>query len=121
MRTHLGLPSGLVRRTAQLLLLALSVTTLGPLLHDTHDPDWEAFVIHDEREHNFHAAPSSDGPSAADHCVACHFVRTSRGPVSWEPAGLHDLGAGTRVFHSDRNLFAALAERPRSARAPPTA
>jgi hypothetical protein len=120
MRTHLGLPSGLVRRTAQLLLLALSVTTLGPVLHDTHDAE-QVFVFHNESEHNFHAASSKDSPLTPEHCIACHFVRTSRGAVSWGPAGLHDLGIGNRVLASDWFLIAALVESPRGARAPPLA
>lgn len=122
MRKLLGLPSGLVRATARLLLLTLSVTTLGPVLHGVHDTACEpVFVIHDESQHHFQAAiPNAVDGRAADHCVACHFVRTSRGPVSWEPAGLHSFASGQRLFHSDGQLAAAPSASPRPARAPPT-
>jgi hypothetical protein len=122
MQKLLGLPSAVLRRTAYLLLLALSVTTLGPVLHGVHDTDCDPVVIvHDESQHQF-AAPSSNAGAArgGDHCVACHFLRTSRGPVSWEPSGLHVLTSGTLLFHSDGQLVAAPSASPTPARAPPT-
>ncbi len=123
MPKSLGLSSGLLRATAQLLLLALSVTTLGPVLHGVHDTACDpVLVLHDESQHHFQAAsPDAHAGPAADHCVACHFVRASRGPVSWEPAGLLALASGDRLFHSDGQLAAAPSASPRAARAPPLA
>ena len=121
MRKLLGLSPGLMRHTARLLLLALSVTTLGPALHGVHDTDCDPLVIvHDESQHHFTAASSSDnGGPPGEHCVACHFLRTSRGPVSWEPSGLHALTSGNLLYHSDGQLVAAPAASPQPARAPP--
>lgn len=117
----LGLPSGLIRATARVLLLTLSVTTLGPVLHGAHDEELQApLVQHDERQHQIQAAQSdSQTPLESEHCVACHFVRTSRGPVSWEPAGLIALAPGDRLVHSDGVLSADPAAAPTPARAPP--
>lgn len=123
MRTILGLPRVWLGGMARLLLLTLSVTTLGPVLHDEHDAERQSTVIlHDESQHHLQAAEASDPRSpGAEHCVACHFVRTSRGPVSWEPAGLHALSSGNRLSHTDGRLPAASFESRRPARAPPLA
>ena len=123
MRELLGLPSGLMRASARLLLLALSVTTLGPVLHGVHDTDCEPVVIvHNESEHRFSAAsPNVDSSAGGDHCVACHFLRTSRGPGSWEPTGLHALSPSDLLAHSDGSLVVALTATPQPARAPPIA
>src|SRR5688572_29293857 len=102
MRTLLGMSQRTLRRTARLLLVTLSVTTLGPVLHGAHDPDLAPVVIvHDESQHYVQAAAQSHGLDA-DHCVACHFVRSSRGPVSWEPCGVVALSSGKLLYHSDR-------------------
>ena len=117
----LGMPLGLLRASARLLLLALSVTTLGPVLHGVHDADCDPIVvIHDESQHHF-TAPTSDagGTANGEHCVACHFLRTSRGPVSWEPSGLHALRSGNLLFQSDGHLVAAPSTSPQPSRAPP--
>jgi hypothetical protein len=123
MPKSLGLSAGLVRASARLLLLALSVTTLGPVLHGVHDAELHAVVVpHDESEHQYQSPSDTTGaPLEAEHCVACHFVRTSRGSVSWEPAGLHSLATGLRLFHSDGHLVAAPSAAPTPARAPPLA
>jgi hypothetical protein len=115
------MPPGLFRAAARLLLLALTVTTLGPVLHGIHDEELQPLVVHDESRHHFQAA-SSQGSSTAesDHCVACHFVRTSRGPVSWELTGLHVFTPGKLLFHSDGELVAPPSASPTPARAPPT-
>jgi hypothetical protein len=115
------MPPGLVRAAARLLLLALSVTTLGPVLHGIHDEELQPLVVHDESRHHFQAASSQDSTTAeSDHCVACHFVRTSRGPVSWELTGLHVFAPGKLLFHSDGELVAPPSASPTPARAPPT-
>ena len=97
MRTILGLSSTLIRAAARVLVLTLSVTTLGPVLHGSHDEELQAPVgTHDESQHHLQAAHGPDqGPLESDHCVACHFVRTSRGPVSWEPAGCCSVGGSS--------------------------
>ena len=122
MRKVLGLTSGALRASARLLLLALSVTTLGPVLHGVHDTDCDPVVVlHDESQHRF-AAPATgeDDATGGDHCVACHFLRTSRGPVSWEPSGLHTLRSGGLLFHSDGQIVAAPSTSPQPSRAPPS-
>ena len=121
MSTLLGLSSTIIRATARLLVLTLSVTTLGPVLHGGHDEELQAPVgAHDESQHHLQAAPGPDrGPLESEHCVACHFVRSSRGPVSWEPAGILALAPGDRLVHSDGTLSAAPAASPSPSRAPP--
>jgi hypothetical protein len=117
----LGMSTGVLRASAQLLLLALSVATLGPVLHGVHDTDCDPVVVlHDESQHHFAAAtPDDGGTGSAEHCVACHFLRTSRGPVSWEPNGLQALPSGSLLFHSDGQIFAAPSTSPQPSRAPP--
>jgi len=122
MRVVLGIPTWLLRASAQLLLVALSVSALGPVAHGVHEDDCDpVFVVHDETQHRFQAAlPDSDGrPGAEDHCVACHFARSSRGPVSWEPSGLAALDSGVLLYHSDGELTATPSASPLPARAPP--
>ena len=122
MRTVLGLPAGVMRLTARLVLLALCVTTVGPVLHEAHDAELRGAVVpHDPTEHGIEAAAQDPSPLDGDHCVACHFVRTSRGPVSWEFAGLHTLDVGGRSIDSAEALVAAIFAAPRPARAPPLA
>src|SRR5262245_37341517 len=121
MHKLLGLSRGLMRHTARLLLLALSVTTLGPALHGVHDTDCDPLVVvHDESQHHFAAASGGDNDVArGEHCLACHFHRSSRGPVSWEPTGLNVLTSGHLLYHSDGQLVAAPTAQPQPARAPP--
>jgi hypothetical protein len=123
MRAVLGISPSLLRATSQALVLALGVTTLGPALHQVHDTACEpALTLHDESRHHFQAAPSTeDDRSTADHCVACHFVRTSRGPASWQSAGLHELPSGARLHHSHGHLSTRPSAAPTPARAPPLA
>jgi hypothetical protein len=122
MRRFLGLPAELVRAAARVLLVTLSVTTVGPVFHEVHDEDFRADIVpHDESQHHFQAANTQRGSLEGDHCVACHFVRSSRGPVSWEPAGLDPLAATARLFHSDATLVHAASAEPTPARAPPLA
>ena len=122
MRCVLSIPAGVHRLAARVVLLALSVTTVGPVLHDVHDAELRAAVVPHDASHHHIAAPAADSsPLDADHCVACHFVRTSRGPVSWEFAGLHTLDAQGRCFESPAVFLAALLAAPRPARAPPLA
>jgi hypothetical protein len=122
-RTLLGLSSTVIRATARVLVIALSVTTLGPALHGAHDEELQPPIgTHDESQHHFQAAHSAvPSPVDSEHCIACHFVRSSRGPVSWEPAGLARLARGLRLVHSDGSLSAAPAAAPTPARAPPLA
>ena len=120
MRRVLGLPAELVRAAARVLLVTLSVTSVGPVFHEVHDEDFRADIVpHDESQHHFQAANADADPLDADHCVACHFVRSSRGPASWEPAGLDPLAATVRLFHSDATLVASTSAGPTPARAPP--
>ena len=120
MRRLLGLPSGLVRAAARLLVVALSVTTVGPVMHGLHDDELHTVVVaHDESKHHFQAAPTAPDSPGTHHCVACHFVRTSHGPASWVAVGLAPLAAGTRLVDSDGLLVAAAFASPRPARAPP--
>lgn len=123
MRNVLGLSSGVLRGSARLLLLALSVTMLGPVLHGVHDTDCDPLVVlHDARQHHFAApTPNDDGTGSSEHCVACHFLRTSRGPASWELSGLQALLSGNLLFHSDGQLVAAPSTSHQPSRAPPLA
>ena len=121
MRNLLGIPAWLLRASARVLLVALSVTALGPLAHDVHEDECEpVIVVHDESQHRIQAAPTDALDLLSDHCVACHFARSSRGPVSWERSGLAGLDRGNLLFHSDGALRAAPSVVPLPARAPPS-
>lgn len=122
MRSSLGVPEWLLGASARILLLALSVATLGPALHGVHDVDCEpGFVLHDESQHHVQAADTGRASALpADHCVACHFARSSRGPVSWEPSGLTPLASSILLSDSDRRLIPAPFHLPLPARAPPS-
>ena len=114
------MPSGLMRATAHVLLLTLSVTTAGPVLHDAHDEELQpVVVVHDESAHHLQSAPSTSDTGTSHHCVACHFVRSSYGPASWVAAGLVALSAGARLANAEGLLVAASFASPRPARAPP--
>jgi hypothetical protein len=117
------MPASWLRASARLLVLALSVGVLGPVLHGVHAEDCEPlFVVHDEAAHHFQSAVPDDTPlTASEHCVACHFARSSRGPVSWEPSGLTSFVSGNLLFHSDGHFVAFLFAAPLPARAPPVA
>jgi hypothetical protein len=120
MRNVLGLPAWLLAASARLLLLALCVTALGPIAHGVHQDDCDpAFIVHDEKQHHVRSAAPTDDQLPGEHCVACHFARSSRGPVSWEPSGLTALDAGVLLYHSDGQLLAAPSAAPLPARAPP--
>lgn len=122
MQRLLGVPVPALRLTSRLLLVALSVTTVGPALHGVHDTECDPLVVlHDASQHHFAAAPAADQPAGGDHCVACHFLRTSRGPVSWEPSGLQVLTSSNLLHDSDGRLVAPLSVSPQPARAPPQA
>ena len=109
-----------MRATAHALLLALSVTTVGPALHGVHDEELQPLVVlHDESAHHVQAAPSATEPGTAHHCVACHFVRSSYGPASWIAAGLVALASGGGLANPDGLFVAASFASPRPARAPP--
>src|SRR5688500_3578702 len=122
MRSALGMPVPWLRASARLLVLALSLGAFGPLLHGAHAEDCEPlFVVHDETAHHFQAASPDATPLAAgEHCVACHFARSSRGPVSWEPSGLTSFVSGNLLTNSDPHRVAVLFAAPLPARAPPT-
>lgn len=120
MRKLLGLSPDAMRATAWVLLSALSVTTLGPMLHGAHDADFTPVVVfHADHDHVLTTAPGEH--LAGEHCVACHFVRSSRGPVSWEPAGLHPFAAGLLVAWTDWHVTVPGTSTPVPARAPPAA
>jgi hypothetical protein len=123
MRRVLGFSPWLLATSARALIVALSVAVVGPMLHGAHDDDCDpAVVIHDERAHRIQAARTDDGGSPdADHCVACHFARASRGPASWEASGQRALLDGVLLTYSDRPLAAAPSTAPLPARAPPRA
>jgi hypothetical protein len=121
MRNLLGIPAWLLRATARALLLALSVTALGPLAHEVHEDNCDpAFVLHDEAQHHVQAATPAPHQRAEDHCVACHFARSSRGPASWVPSGLTALDRGVLLYHRDGELRAAPSIGRLPARAPPS-
>jgi hypothetical protein len=116
----LGLPAGVLRATARVLLLALSVTTVGPALHGVHDDELQSVVVaHDESQHHFQAAPTAADTGSAHHCVACHFARASHGVASWVVAGLVALAPSGRLTDADGLLVAASFASRRPARAPP--
>ena len=120
MRNLLGIPAWLLRASARGLLLALSVTALGPIAHGVHADDCEpALVLHDQSQHHVQAALPGQEDLPGDHCVACHFARSSRGPVAWEPSGLTGLDRGVLLYHRDGQLRAAPCVAPLPARAPP--
>ena len=121
MGTLLGLPAWLHRAAARAMLLTLSVAALGPIIHGAHQEDCgPGFVLHDEHQHPLTSPMGADRQSPADdHCVACHFARSSRGPVAWEPSGLIALASGVLLYHSDGQLVAAPSAVPLPARAPP--
>jgi hypothetical protein len=109
-----------MRASARVLLLSLGVTAFGPSLHDVHDIDCDPpVVVHDESQHRFDAAPETGRPFEGDHCVACHFHRSSRGAASLEVSGLHVLQASGVASPADGALTASPAGAPRPARAPP--
>jgi hypothetical protein len=116
----LGLRGWLVRPVCRLLIAVLSVTSLGSLLHGAHDIDYLQIGPHDESQHHYQAAPSDPLPGT-EHCLACHFARSSRGPVAWELTGFHAFTAGQRLFHDDGQVLAVLLASPTPARAPPLA
>jgi hypothetical protein len=116
----LRLPPRLARATARVLVLALSVTTVGPMLHGAHDAEMQSPIIAlEERDHHLQRADGGDAFPHSDHCVACHFVRSSRGAGSWEPTGLQASARGSVLYHSDGDLVAAPDASPTPARAPP--
>jgi hypothetical protein len=120
MRKLLGIPASVLRVSARVLLVAMSVSALGPAAHEIHEDDCEPiFVLHDESQHHVQSRTSPDDELPGDHCVACHFARASRGPVSWERTGLSALDAGVLLYHSDGELRAAPSSAPLPARAPP--
>jgi hypothetical protein len=120
MRNLLGMPAWLLRASARVLLVALSVTALGPIAHDTHEDLCDpSFVVHDETQHHVQANQRSADPSLSDHCVACHFARSSRGLASWQLTGLTAFAPGVLLFHSDGQLPTASFAAPLPARAPP--
>jgi hypothetical protein len=121
MRNLLGLPAWLHRAAARTLLLTLSIAALGPIIHGVHQEDCDpSIVLHDEWQHPLRAATGSDARTpAGDHCVACHFARSSRGTAAWEPSGLNPLANGVLLYHSDGQLVGALSAVPLPARAPP--
>jgi hypothetical protein len=120
MPSQLGLSPWLLRVSARVLLVALTVSAIGPIGHGAHDDGCEpAFVFHDETQHHVQAAPTLDTQFAGEHCVACHFARSSRGPVSWERSGLIALDNGVLLYHRDGDLRAAPSASPLPARAPP--
>lgn len=120
MRRLLGLPAWALRASAQVLVLALAVAALEPVLHGVHVEECEpSFVLHDESDHRFAAADADSRAAEGDHCVACHFARSSRGPVSWEPSGLIPLDTGVMLSDADGRLTTAPSAAPLPARAPP--
>ncbi|MBA3270510.1 MAG: hypothetical protein H0T71_08340 [Acidobacteria bacterium] len=121
MRSLLALPPAIARFCAQLLVVAMSVGALGPVLHGVHDEDCEpAFVVHDEAAHRFQSAAPDGVPfPGGEHCVACHFARSSRGPVSWQRTALITFVDGGLLSHADGHFVALVAAAPLPARAPP--
>jgi hypothetical protein len=120
MRNLLGIPAWLLRFSARVLLVAVSVSALGPVAHEIHIDDCDpVFVLHDETQHHVQARQTGSDQRAGEHCLACHFARSSRGPASWEPTGLMALDPGVLLYHSDGDLRASPSAAPLPARAPP--
>jgi hypothetical protein len=122
MRCLPSLRAGVVRHAARLLLLALTASALGPLVHGIHEEACEpALVLHDERNHHVQGTPAQAGTATTgEHCVACHLARSSRGLVAWEPTGRAPLDRGVLLADAARALAAAPSPAPRPARAPPS-
>jgi hypothetical protein len=118
---RIGMSPRLLRVGARTLLFALTITTLGPVLHGVHDDQYDPTpVAHDASRHQVEAGPPLDSSTSADsHCVACHFARASRGPAAWSQSGLTTLTIGVLLYHADGQLGAAPAVARRPARAPP--
>jgi type IV secretory pathway TrbF-like protein len=106
---------------AQLLVLTLSVTTLGPVLHDVHDEELQPLVVsHDETDHTVRSASAPDTrPFEADHCIACHFVRTSHSLGVWQASSLLADPADARLTPFEWCARASLTASPTPSRAPP--
>lgn len=120
MQHWLGLPPWLARVSARLVLLAVAAGAFGPMLHGVHADECDpAFVLHDENQHHVQAAPSPLSSVPADHCVACHFARSSRGPASWEVTGTVSFAGGLLLRHADGLVVAGPPVAPLPARAPP--
>jgi hypothetical protein len=120
MPRQLGLPRWFLRLSARVLLAALSISSLSSISHGVHEDDCEpAFVLHDETQHHIQAATPFDADLLGEHCLACHFARSSRGPASWEPSGLIALDKGILLYHGDGELRTAPSAAPLPARAPP--
>jgi hypothetical protein len=120
MHSVLRLTNKLVRPTARLLIVALTMTTAAPLLHGGHDADCDVFVWHDASQHRFTTAPLSGDDSSEQHCIACHLQRAPRGPVAWEVSGVVALERGSVLLLVGRNLTSQPGHTPVPARAPPS-
>ena len=90
MHLVMGIPAWLRRASARTLLLALAVSSLGPMLHEAHAADYETpFVCHDEREHRVEA------PAVADNGRARRPLRrVSLRPLVSRGGGLGVVGSG---------------------------
>lgn len=122
MHRVLGISALRRRVAARAVLVALTVATLGPVLHGVHDEQCEPpLVVHDASQHHVQALPAPDSSPSDHHCVACHFARCSRGAAAWEPSGLSALATGVLLYHADGQLMAAPSAAPLPARAPPLA
>lgn len=122
MRCVLGLREDVVRHAARLLLLALSVAALGPVVHGVHEDSCDPFVlVHDARHHHVQSAqPLDEDAAGTEHCVACHFARSSRGLASWERTGRVPLDGGPLIPEASGPLAPAPSSAPLPARAPPS-
>jgi hypothetical protein len=123
MRWLLGLPGWLGRPIARALVVALSVSALGPILHDLHAEACEpALVLHDAGQHRFSSAATAPGQSSApDHCLACHLQRAARGPAAAKSPAPQATDTGRVLRPADWTFVADPASLPLPARAPPAA
>jgi hypothetical protein len=103
------------------LVLVLSVTTLGPILHSLHAEACEApLVLHDASQHRFSNAPAEPGqPATPEHCVACHLQRASRDPGVLKSSAPPVVAASAILRHVDQVFAPDPASIPLPARAPP--
>ncbi len=111
----------LARPIARALVVALSVTTLGPILHGLHAEACEPpLVLHDASQHRFSSVPANPiEPATPDHCVACHLQRTSHNPELLNSPAQPVLKASGIRRPVDQVFAADPASLPLPARAPP--
>ena len=120
MRRLLGLSPRVLRAAARALLLVLGLAALGPLAHGVHADECDTPVVfHDEGAHALRGVADRQPAMPDDHCVACHFARSTRAPLASHPARFGPFEGGALLPHADGRLAPIAHARPLAARAPP--